>query len=116
MTEETKMKSKFALFPLFTLMLALSFGWSFEVQAQGTGTGTPTAAPAPEKKPIPAGFEPIAGKEEAAESVSAPLLVVVAYGTFFLLTFGYVVHVVRRQKALSDEIAAVRKKVGGGGS
>lgn len=106
------MKSPFALLPLALLLFGLSSLSSPDTMAQGAATATPAV----EKKAIPPGFEPIAGKEEKAESVSAPMLVVLAYGTFFFLTFGYVVHVVRRQKALSDEIAAVQKKVGGGGA
>lgn len=100
------------LFPL-TLALSLAVAHPEDASAQPTASSTPAAAP--EKKPIPPGFEPLAGKEERAESVSAPLLVVLAYGAFFLLTFGYVVHVARRQKALSDELAQLRAKLGGGG-
>lgn len=96
--------------------LALATGLFLLGSAEEAGAqGTESATVAPPKKPIPAGFEPIAGREAQAESVSAPMLVVLAYGAFFLLTFGYVVHVSRRQKALSDELEALKAKVGRGG-
>lgn len=107
------MKPVLKLLSPFALALALGALSVPEADAQPTGSSTPAAAA--EKKAIPPGFEPIAGKEERAEAVSAPLLVVLAYGAFFLLTFGYVVHVTRRQKALSDELTALRQKLGGGG-
>lgn len=97
-------------------LLALAFGLLVVHSAPDAGAqGTESATAAPAKKPIPAGFEPIAGREAQAEAVSAPMLVVLAYGAFFLLTFGYVVHVTRRQKALSDELEALKTKVGRGG-
>jgi CcmD family protein len=107
------MKTSLAIPTLFALALAVASAEN--ARAQPADTSTPAAA-ATTKKPIPPGFEPIAGKEAQAESVSAPLLVVLAYGAFFLLTFGYVVHLARRQKALSDEVAALRQKLGKGGS
>lgn len=81
--------------------------------APGTATtAAPAAAPdQPKKKELPPGFQPVPGGEARAESVDANLLVVLAYATFFLAMFGFVIHVVRTQSSMAREISELSRKL-----
>lgn len=79
-----------------------------------TGTSTPAipAAPAPSpSRVLPPGFAPVPGGEARAEAVDANMLVILAYAGFFLGMFGYVIHIVRRQAALSRDIQELSAKL-----
>lgn len=113
-----KTNSKKTWFWALLLVGTLSAGSAVAQEpAEPPPEGAPPAAETPPpKRNIPPGFEPVSGKEAVAESVSAPLMVVLAYGAFFVLMFGYVIYVVRGQTALSNELKALDdklKKAGG---
>ena len=80
--------------------------------AAGSATTAAPAAPPPEpKKELPPGFQPVPGGEARAEAVDANLLVVLAYATFFLAMFGFVIHVVRTQSSMAREISELSRKL-----
>lgn len=100
-----------------TGLLASSGAWAQSPSEPEPAAEAKTDPETPAKKhEAPPGFEPVSGKERAAESVSAPLMVVLAYAAFFVLMFGYVAYVVKGQTALSKELKdldAKIKKAGG---
>lgn len=100
----------------FSALLALATP-AFAQPGNGTATATPAAAaPAPVATPsptrvLPPGFQPVPGGEARAEAVDANLLVVLAYAGFFVAMFGYVIYVVRRQAAVSRELAELSARL-----
>jgi len=93
------------------LVLSIFLAAPVLAEAQ-TSTTTPAVAPsAPAKPALPPGFEPVPGGAARAESVDANVLVVAAYAAFFLGMFGFVIHVARRQAALSKDIEELSRKL-----
>jgi CcmD family protein len=104
--------------PLPWLLLALALlaaPLSLPARAFAEGATTSSTAPpnpaAPEKKPLPPGFEPVKGGEARAAQVDANALVVAAYAAFFLLLFGFVLHVVRTQARMAAELKELSSKL-----
>ena len=88
-----------------------------ETSTTATTAVTATIAPAAsdvakEPKPVaPPGFEPIAGKQDRAESVDADVLVAASYGSIFVLLLGYLVAMLRDRKRIDSELAALSSQI-----
>jgi hypothetical protein len=100
-----------AVFALFLSLLPLSAAAQGEPPEEPAPAAAPPPVETPPKKELPPGFQPVPGGEARAEAVDANILVVLAYATFFLAMFGYVIHVVRSQTALAKEIQELSKKL-----
>lgn len=96
-------------FALSLALLVLPVGALAQAPTSTAAAPAPAAGPS---KPLPPGFEPISGREAAAESVSASLLVVLAYAAFLAGMFGFVIYVARGQAALAKEIKELSEKLG----
>ncbi len=70
----------------------------------------PAPAPAPAERPVPPGFERVAGAPDT-EKVDASKLVVAAYAAFFVGMFGYVLWVGRQQSAIARELVELGARV-----
>ena len=92
------------------LLIALSIAlWGKEASAQQPGeTANATVAPPP--KPLPPGFERVAGAPETEKLDPSPL-VTGAYAMFFVFMFGYVVYVARSQTAIAKEMAELSERI-----
>jgi hypothetical protein len=69
---------------------------------------TQTATPA--AKPLPPGFERVAGAPET-DKVDANKLVIIAYIVFFVAMFGYIVYIARGQAAIAKEMAELNERI-----
>jgi hypothetical protein len=97
------------------ILLSITFGFalllagSARAEPQGA-TRTASASMMPGEKKAPPGFEPVAGAEKKTEIDPNPL-VIGAYAMFFVLMFGYVVHVARSQAAIAREMHDLAKRI-----
>ncbi|MBI4817360.1 MAG: hypothetical protein HY791_13940 [Deltaproteobacteria bacterium] len=89
----------------------LAFALAVAVHGGAYAQSPPTSTAAAAKPAIPAGFEPIVGKEAKAESVNASTMVVGAYAAVLALIFGFVVHVVRSQAELAREMRELAERI-----
>ncbi|MBK8013423.1 MAG: hypothetical protein IPK13_18970 [Deltaproteobacteria bacterium] len=77
--------------------------------ASGPASASASASAMPKKSPPP-GFEPVSGASED-EAVDAGMLVAIAYATFFLLMFGYIIVLARRQAEMAVELSLLAQRI-----
>ncbi|MCK6549484.1 hypothetical protein L6R52_26835 [Myxococcota bacterium] len=102
----------------FALSLTPSLAVAQAPGAEATKTGSAAAASQPaaevakpiEDKPLPPGFERVAGAP-AEEQLDPNPLVVAAYAMFFVVMFGYLIHVARSQAAIAREMAELAERI-----
>ena len=90
---------------------ALVFASIFAAPAAALAqVGTSTITKFEAAKPVPPGFEKVAGAPDA-QKIDASRLVVIAYIAIFSGVFGYVIFVSRRQAELAKEMAELAARI-----
>lgn len=79
--------------------------------ADGAPSDTsPPAAPGASKRVAPPGFESVSGSPQD-EKVDAGMLVIIAYATFFVFMFGYIVVLARKQAEMAVELSLLAQRI-----
>ena len=90
---------------------ALLFAFAAPVAAQDDGSGADASDSATYGEALSeSGFQPATGTRPGDE-VPGGLLMIVAYGVMGTLLMGYVIVLVRRQRAVGDELDTLRRRM-----